>query len=114
MLREEFNDRRRESLWVKVRDVVERNANVRASSRELRGGDVSRVWEWIGSLLSTEDLGLSGRRSGGKRVSWGGVTDAIETHGANGSMSPIKDEEEKYDHSRPRVERSWNEGRPIY
>jgi len=39
---------RRQEIWTKVENVVERNSNVRASSREVRG-ELHRVWEWIGS-----------------------------------------------------------------
>ncbi|KAL9005912.1 MAG: hypothetical protein Q9188_001326 [Gyalolechia gomerana] len=60
ILRDEFSAKRREKLWRRVRDVVEMNANVRASERELRAGDVSRVWEWIGSLR--DDAFAEGRR----------------------------------------------------
>ncbi|KAL8943440.1 MAG: hypothetical protein Q9216_001078 [Gyalolechia sp. 2 TL-2023] len=63
ILRDEFSAKRREKLWKRVRDVVEMNANVRASERELRAGDVSRVWEWIGSLLD-DAFAEGGRRSG--------------------------------------------------
>lgn len=116
VLRDEFSDRRREGLWKKVRDVVEKNANVRASSRELRGGDVSRVWEWIGSLGLNDDPGFSGRKSGGKRVSWGGVMADPNEKGVDGRLSPIKDEEGSTDRAKAKggEQRRWDEGRPIY
>lgn len=112
VLRDEFSNSRREKLWGKVRDVVERNANVRASSRELRGGDMSRVWEWVGSIGQFEDLGPSSRKSGGKRVSWGGVME--EGNDKHRGSSPLNDEI-VMDGKRERVEqRKWDEGRPIY
>ncbi|OJJ45381.1 hypothetical protein ASPZODRAFT_153041 [Penicilliopsis zonata CBS 506.65] len=52
VLRSELHGRRREELWKRVRTVVEGNANVRAAVREGRGGDVARVWEWIGGIGS--------------------------------------------------------------
>ena len=98
VLRDEFSDRRRESMWTRVRAVVERNANVRASVREGRGGDVSRVWEWIGSVGLLEDATWSGE--GKKRVSF--VPDV--------GVSPVEMED-----GRKIIEkRKWDEGRPIY
>ena len=55
VLRQEFSLQRRDAIWTKVKDVVEMNANVRASVREGRGGEVSRVWEWIGSTMAEEE-----------------------------------------------------------
>lgn len=109
ILRDEFDNRRRDVLWNRVGAVIERNANVRASVREGRGGDVSRVWEWIGSVGLTEEP-FSARRSGGvKRVSFGGLYD--EEQSALNDTSPGKDE----GRGRPITEqRTWNEGRPIY
>ncbi|KAI5303506.1 inner nuclear membrane protein enriched at telomere/subtelomere region, partial [Ascosphaera atra] len=37
-------------MWQGVKAVVEANANVRASVRESRTGDITRVWEWIGGI----------------------------------------------------------------
>jgi len=99
VLRDEFSASRREKLWAKVSAVVERNANVRASVREGRGGEVSRVWEWIGSVGL---LGDGGRRESG-RISWGGVCtpDGGLVNGTSetGEMMEM---------------RKWDEGRPIY
>lgn len=101
VLRDEFSARRREKLWVRVEVVVQRNANVRASVRESRGGEVSRVWEWIGSLGNLGD-GSGGRRESG-RISWGGVAtpDTVQNGIPDG-----KDEMMEL--------RKWDEGRPIY
>jgi len=106
VLRDEFSDKRRESMWKRVRAVVEKNANVRASVREGRGGDVSRVWEWIGSVGLLDEPWSSGRSSGGKRVSWCGLVD----DGTPDSRAlPVGGE------GKEMVEqRKWDEGRPIY
>ena len=103
VLRDEFSDQRREKLWKRVGAVVERNANVRASVREGRGGDVSRVWEWIGSVGLLADAA----RSGGSTR-----RDALRP-GAEGTLdgraSPMEVED------REMVEkRNWDEGRPLY
>ena len=98
VLRDEFSDRRRESMWTRVRAVVERNANVRASVREGRGGDVSRVWEWVGSVNLLEDATWSG--GGQNRMS------IVPDVGA----SAIRVED-----GRKIIERrKWDEGRPVY
>ena len=112
VLRDEFSDARRESIWRKVQAVVERNANIRASSKELRGGDVSRVWEWIGSIGLLEDPGFSVRKSGGKRVSWGGAEEASEQ--GQRKASPLNDEATSQTVGKSAEQRKWDEGRPIY
>ena len=107
VLRDEFSAARREDIWKKVKAVVEMNANVRASVRESRGGDVSRVWEWIGSLglLGGEEHQqrmLSGPRRASARVSW------IDDRSSDGGReNPLR--------GREIVETGkWDEGRPIY
>ena len=119
VLRDIFSDARRERVWARVRDVVERNANVRASVREGRGGDVSRVWEWIGSL-GLLDSGAGGGGGGvattqgrGKRVSFSPLPAAeVDDHeyedeevkgGGGGGKEMVQQQQRK-----------WNEGRPIY
>ena len=103
VLRREFNDQRREGLWKRVRAVVERNANVRASVREGRGGDVSRVWEWVGSVGLLEDAAWNG---GAKRVSFGHVVEGLPDE------TPTLMEGRE---GRAMVEkRKWDEGRPVY
>ncbi|KAI6250463.1 Inner nuclear membrane protein SRC1 [Erysiphe necator] len=52
VLRNEHSIYKRETVWRKVRIVIETNANVRSSQKENRNGEVSRVWEWIGALES--------------------------------------------------------------
>lgn len=104
VLRDEFSDQRRESLWKRVRVVVERNANVRASVREGRGGDVSRVWEWIGTVGLLEDGAWSSGAK--KRVNFGPIVGGEPDDRA----SPVGLEE-----GREMVDnRKWDEGRPVY
>lgn len=100
VLRDEFSPSRREKQWARVAAVVERNANVRASVREGRGGEVSRVWEWIGSLGLLSDSSGDRRESG--RTSWGKVT--IPEGGGNGAPDGDSEIMEL---------RKWDEGRPI-
>ena len=111
VLRDVFSEKRRESMWTCVRAIVERNANVRASVREGRGGDVSRVWEWIGSIGFIEEPYLDRRRSGGKRVSFGGLVEDGTPSGR-----PLNPEQgDGGSASNGMVEsRKWDEGRPIY
>jgi hypothetical protein len=98
VLRDEFSLNRREAVWQKVRKVVEMNANVRASQREGRNGEISRVWEWIGAVGELES---GGRRKKSGRVSWG----AYDNH-----SSPVSGVDEG-----PEVmQRKWEEARPIY
>ena len=104
VLRDEFSDKRRSSMWRRVAAVVERNANVRASVREGRGGDVSRVWEWIGSVGLLDESRSSGRGSNvGKRVSFGGL---IDSDSPEEPLAPSEGEMLE--------KRKWDEGRPIY
>lgn len=87
-------------MWNQVTKVVERNANIRVSVKEGRSGEVSKVWEWIGSVGLLGDSG--GRRETG-RVSWGGVStlDGM-VESANGTPNEMMEV------------RKWDEGRPIY
>jgi hypothetical protein len=96
VLRDEFSAKRREAIWKRVKDVVEMNANIRPSVREGRAGEISRVWEWIGSVGNLEDVWSGGRRESG-RYSMG----PIGTQ--DGRLSP-----------KPEEPRKWDEGRPIY
>ena len=111
VLRDVFSDKRRESMWRRVRAVVERNANVRASVREGRGGDVSRVWEWIGSVGFIDEPYPNRKRSGGKRVSFG---DLVEDGTPNGR--PLRLEQDDGDSTNDEMIelRKWDEGRPAY
>lgn len=110
VLRAEHNPVKRERLWQKVRKVVELNANVRASQRESRNGELSRVWEWIGAVSGERLLEDGGRRStmGGRkssnRVSWG----EFETEGR--LSSPVSGT----DDGPEMVQAKWREGRPVY
>ncbi|GJJ12172.1 hypothetical protein Clacol_006413 [Clathrus columnatus] len=49
ILQDEHSIPVRRRLWDKVEKIVEGNANVRATMEELDGGDVGRVWQWVGS-----------------------------------------------------------------
>jgi hypothetical protein len=100
VLRNEHSISKREKLWSRVKKVVEMNANVRASSRQSRHGEISRVWEWIGAVGTIEDgLGEKRRKSG--RVSWG-------VYG--NESSPVSGT----DAGPEMVHQKWMEGRPIY
>jgi hypothetical protein len=98
VLRDEHSIRKREALWTKVKRVVEMNANVRASQREGRNGEISRVWEWIGAVGGLEN-GERRRKSG--RVSWG-VYDEMSSPVSGTDGGPEV------------VQMKWEEGRPIY
>lgn len=99
VLRDEHSVSKREKLWSRVRKVVEMNANVRASQREARNGEISRVWEWIGHIGTLPDGEYNRRKSG--RVSWGAYGDA---------SSPVSGS----DGGPEVVQQKWEEGRPIY
>lgn len=99
VLRDEFSDKRRETMWKRVRSVVERNANVRASARELRGGDVSRVWEWVGSVGLLDETWSGGRS---KRVSNFEMSEGTTPDVTSPPYREMVDQ------------RKWDEGRPIY
>ncbi len=105
VLRDEFNIHKREAIWGRVKRVVEMNANVRASQREGRSGEISRVWEWIGAVdvggdgAGSGQVGNPRRKSG--RVSYG------EGLGLGVVSSPLE-RKEKEAGSR------WEESRPVY
>lgn len=86
----------RESIWRKVRAVVEQNSNVRTGQREGRSGEVGRAWEWIGPVAGE---GARRRRSG--RVSY--APSDFDT--------PSKVEDA--DDVKPQVKK-WDEPRPLY
>jgi hypothetical protein len=101
VLRHELKSSRREELWKRVRNIVEGNANVRASLREGRTGDMFRVWEWIGGI-------------GGVGGEWDRTGKRRETK-VRFSLSPsetsalVEDEPDGL-----KVARKWDEGRPLY
>lgn len=111
VLRDEFDLKRREDIWKLVKAVVEMNANIRASVREGRGGEVSRVWEWIGSVGVLGDEAWSNHQKAGRRatfdyrVSFGGDTGSSPVTKVNDSVGPRSSDE---------APRKWDEGRPIY
>lgn len=102
VLRSELRGSRREELWKRVRSVVESNANVRAAVREGRGGDVARVWEWIGGLGN--HLGGVRRESGRVRFSLSPGEEGLPEDKDDGRILARS----------PRESRKWDEGRPIY
>ena len=104
VLRDEFSDKRRESMWKRVASVIERNANVRASVREGRGGDVSRVWEWIGSVGLLDDHWSGGRGSGAGKTAISG--DMVNSEMRDGPLASSGGGTVE--------QRKWDEGRPIY
>ncbi|KAI4101187.1 MAG: hypothetical protein L6R37_005037 [Teloschistes peruensis] len=109
VLREEFSAKRREGLWRRVEEVVEMNANVRASERELRAGDVSRVWEWIGNLGLMDDVWAEGGRRSGVRFSLGERRrDSFQPNGRASMGLGNEGRNEVVE------KRQWDEGRPIY
>ncbi|OQE46205.1 hypothetical protein PENCOP_c001G02024 [Penicillium coprophilum] len=108
VLRFELQGKRREELWRRVRNFVEGNANVRASVREGRSGDVSRVWEWIGGINAVGEPEHTGRRESARF--------SIPSPSSNIVTSPHTPagESQPEPASSPRESRRWDEGRPIY
>ncbi|KAF3492309.1 sister chromatid separation protein [Arthroderma uncinatum] len=102
VLRDELRGSRREKLWKRVRAIVEGNANVRASVREGRGGDVSRVWEWIGGVSGVvNEWDSANRRESSKvKFSLSPSSEGVAVH----SPEPGSRRESK----------KWDEGRAIY
>lgn len=108
VLRFELQGKRREELWRRVRSFVEGNANVRASVREGRSGDVSRVWEWIGGINAVGEPEHIGRRESSRfsiPSPSGHIVSSPHTPAGESQPEPI---------SSPRESRRWDEGRPIY
>ncbi len=104
VLRGEHSASKREQMWTRVRRVVEMNANVRASQREGRNGEVSRVWEWIGAIAAIPETGFGsdgGRRKSG-RVSWGQFGPDLSSPVSGTDPGPEM------------VQAKWQEGRPMY
>lgn len=108
VLRFELQGKRREELWRRVRNFVEGNANVRASVREGRSGDVSRVWEWIGGINAIGEPEHTGRRESARfsiPSPSGKIVASPHTPVGESQPEPI---------SSPRESRRWDESRPIY
>ncbi|KAL2362794.1 hypothetical protein RJZ56_004330 [Blastomyces dermatitidis] len=116
VLRDELKGSRRERLWKRVRSFVEGNANVRASVREGRAGDVSRVWEWVGGIGGVGgDSAVKKRResSVGAKVRFS--LSSEETSGVVGEAHQGKDGAATIGgHGGIREMRKWDEGRPVY
>ncbi|KAL2870954.1 putative sister chromatid separation protein (Src1) [Aspergillus lucknowensis] len=107
VLRSELKGNRREEIWKRVRNVVEGNANVRAAVREGRGGDVARVWEWVGGIGSVGRQLDRSAPPGGAKVQFSSLLDP-EGHSPHGPDTPTISTGQK------EVVRRWDEGRPIY
>ncbi|EEP76183.1 conserved hypothetical protein [Uncinocarpus reesii 1704] len=101
VLRDELRRSRREHLWNRVKRIVEGNANVRASVREGRGGDVSRVWEWIGGI----------RAIGGDLES---PSNRLESSRVRFSLLPQESKVASKEIPEGREMKKWDEGRPVY
>lgn len=113
VLRNVFNARERERVWTNVRKIVEGNSNVRAATRESRGGEVGRVWEWIGPVDFAGVAGLEGRRSGAG-YSLGGA--GRRSLGTPNNEQNADDAVEVVDQT-PGTQlesRKWNEGRQYF
>lgn len=111
VLREEFDLKRREDIWKLVKAVVEMNANIRASVREGRGGEVSRVWEWIGSVGILGDEAWSNHQKADRRATF----DHRVSFGGENSSRPITNVKDSAGAKSPaEAKRKWDEGRPIY
>ncbi|KAL5332935.1 Man1-Src1p-C-terminal domain-containing protein [Aspergillus crustosus] len=107
VLRSELRGNRREEIWKRVRNVVEGNANIRAAVREGRGGDVARVWEWVGGISSVGkhiDKDGSSREEGKAQFS---ALSSSEDRSPLGLEAPSAS-------SPKQAVRKWDEGRPIY
>lgn len=97
-----------------MRKIVEGNSNVRAATREGRGGEVGRTWEWIGPVDFAGVAGLDGRRSGGGYSLGGGgrqslgppAQDAAEDKEGDGDAKAVQQEKPQG--------RIWNEGRHYF
>ncbi|KAL4867318.1 hypothetical protein BDV12DRAFT_171693 [Aspergillus spectabilis] len=107
VLRSELRGNRREEIWKRVRNVVEGNANIRAAVREGRGGDVARVWEWVGGISSVgKHIEGSGTSRDGEKVHFSPLPSSEDRSplGLDAPSASIQKE----------VVRKWDEGRPIY
>ena len=108
VLRSELQGSRRQKIWNGVRKHVEGNANVRVAFREGRGGDVSRVWEWIGGIGSV-DVSAAGKRENHVREENHVTPSHVPSDSAsknNWSSSGVFPESMGV--------RKWDEGRHIY
>lgn len=108
VLRFELRGKRREDLWKRVRSVVEGNANIRAAVREGRGGDVARVWEWIGGISGAQTKALESHSprlgDGPHPLAYSSPSHEEARASADGQvMEPSS-----------REARRWDEGRPVY
>ncbi|KKK19535.1 hypothetical protein ARAM_006860 [Aspergillus rambellii] len=107
VLRFELRGSRREELWKRVRSVVEGNANIRAAVREGRGGDVARVWEWVGGIGSVgRDFERSSSRREASKVHFSASANQETLTSASPDAAAVT--------SHTETPRTWEESRPIY
>ncbi|KAL3492230.1 Man1-Src1p-C-terminal domain-containing protein [Aspergillus germanicus] len=109
VLRSELRGNRREEIWKRVRNVVEGNANIRAAVREGRGGDVARVWEWVGGIGGVGGVGrqIEGSTPAkGPKVQFSPLPSTGDRSPDSTDTPSARDQQE--------VARRWDEGRPIY
>ncbi|KAL4810891.1 Man1-Src1p-C-terminal domain-containing protein [Aspergillus unguis] len=107
VLRSELRGKRREELWKRVGNIVEGNANIRAGVREGRGGDLWRVWEWVGGIG-----GVGRQIEGGspdKPLGNFSPSPVIENGSAAATGSELTSAK-----GQSEIARKWDEGRPIY
>ncbi|GFF22666.1 inner nuclear membrane protein SRC1 [Aspergillus udagawae] len=109
VLRSELHGRRREELWRRVRNVVEGNANIRAAVREGRGGDVARVWEWIGGIGGVHGNALE---SSATRRGESNHQLPYSSPSSEGNRLPV--DQHQLTPRSPGELRRWDEGRPVY
>lgn len=112
VLRTVFSVRERERVWNNVRKIVENNSNVRAATREGRGGEVGRTWEWIGPVDFAGVAGLDGRRSGVGYSLGGASRQSLGPADGSGQGTPITEGETAV-HAQ-QGGRQWNEGRSYF
>ncbi|KAI9599300.1 Man1-Src1p-C-terminal domain-containing protein [Syncephalis fuscata] len=51
LLRDIHDLQRRQRIWTRVQNIVEKNSNIRTSVQELRG-EQTRTWTWVGTVTS--------------------------------------------------------------
>ncbi|KAL2859018.1 putative sister chromatid separation protein [Aspergillus pseudodeflectus] len=106
VLRSELRGNRREEIWKRVRNVVEGNANIRAAVREGRGGDVARVWEWVGGIGGVGRQIEGSTPAKGPKVQFSPLPSTDDRSPDSMDTLPGRGQQE--------VARRWDEGRPIY
>ncbi|GJJ71184.1 hypothetical protein EMPS_03534 [Entomortierella parvispora] len=102
---------RRQDIWEKVSAIVDKNANVRVSSQEVRG-EMHRVWEWVGATGILSVAGPLKEKS--KRVpSLGSSTDSTRSHRSAKGKGKSNSSSSSVAHTQPRVFDEEDEA-PLY